>query len=63
MTRVLDDHVKLIEAGIPTIDIIDFDYGPSNSFWHTPRDVPENTSSRTLSMVGDVVAEVVYRSR
>ncbi len=63
MSRVLDDHVKLIEAGIPTIDIIDFDYGPSNSFWHTLRDVPENTSSRTLSMVGDVVAEVVYRSR
>ena len=34
-----------------------------NSFWDTLRDVPENTSSRTLSMVGDVVAEVVYRSR
>ncbi len=63
MSRVLDDHVKLIEAGIPTVDIIDFNYGPSNSFWHTLRDVPENTSSRTLLMVGDVVAEVVYRSR
>ena len=62
-SRVLDDHLKLIEVGIPTIDIIDFDYGPSNSFWHTLRDIPENTSSRTLLMVGDVVAEVVYRNR
>jgi glutaminyl-peptide cyclotransferase len=62
-SRVLDDHLKLIEVGIPTIDIIDFDYGPANSFWHTLKDVPENTSSRTLLMVGDVVAEVVYRSR
>lgn len=62
-SRVLDDHLKLIEVGIPTIDIIDFDYGPANSFWHTLRDVPDNTSSRSLLMVGDVVAEVVYRSR
>jgi len=61
--RVVDDHVQLIDAGIPVADIIDFDYGPGNGFWHTPRDVPENTSARTLLMVGDVVAEVVYRNR
>jgi hypothetical protein len=61
--RVVDDHVQFIDAGIPVADIIDFDYGPGNGFWHTPRDVPENTSARTLLMVGDVVAEVVYRNR
>lgn len=61
--RVVDDHVQFIDAGIPVADIIDFDYGPGNSFWHTLRDVPENTSSQTLLMVGDVVAEVVYRNR
>ncbi|HIF08060.1 MAG TPA: M28 family peptidase [Gemmatimonadetes bacterium] len=61
--RVVDDHVQFIDAGIPVADIIDFDYGPSNGFWHTPRDVVENTSAQTLSMVGDVVAEVVYRNR
>ena len=44
-------------------DIIDFEYGPANGFWHTPRDVPENTNAQTLFMVGDVVAEVVYRNR
>jgi Zn-dependent M28 family amino/carboxypeptidase len=62
-SRVLDDHVRFIEAGIPVADIIDFDYGPGHAFWHTPRDVVENTSAQTLFMVGDVVAEVVYRNR
>jgi hypothetical protein len=61
--RVVDDHVQFIDAGIPVANIIDFTYGPGNGFWHTLRDVPENTSSQTLFMVGDVVAEVVYRNR
>jgi len=61
--RVVDDHLKLIDAGIPTIDVIDFDYGPRNALWHTPDDTPENTSAQTLLMVGDVVAEFVYRNR
>ncbi len=61
--RIQDDHLALIGAGIPTIDIIDFDYGPSHGYWHTLEDTPDKTSSRTLAMVGEVVAEVVYRSR
>ena len=34
-----DDHVPLIEAGLPTANLIDFTYGTGgadNSFWHTP---------------------------
>lgn len=61
--RIQDDHLPLISAGIPTINIIDFDYGPSHSYWHTLEDTPDKTSPRTLAMVGEVVAEVVYRSR
>ena len=60
-SRVSDDHLPLNQAGLPTIDIIDFDYGPGNSLWHTPRDVPENTSPGTLEMVGEVMAELLYR--
>ncbi len=62
-SRVVDEHIEFIDAGIPVADIIDFDYGPAHAFWHTPRDVPGNTSAQTLLMVGDVVAEVVYRNR
>ena len=61
--RVIDDHVQLNDVGIPTIDVIDFDYGPNNQLWHTPDDTPDNTSAQTLMMVGDVIAEVVYRNR
>lgn len=58
--NLTDDHVPLIEAGLPTANVIDFTYGPGNAYWHTPRDVPENVSAETLGMVGEVVTELVY---
>jgi glutaminyl-peptide cyclotransferase len=58
--RVIDDHVQLIEAGLPTANLVDFVYGPDNRYWHTPDDTPENVSATTLGMVGEVVAELVY---
>ncbi|HEX6925093.1 MAG TPA: M28 family peptidase [Longimicrobiaceae bacterium] len=58
---VSDDHLPLNEAGIRTIDIIDFEYGPDNAYWHTPQDIPENTSAESLEVVGEVIAELVYR--
>lgn len=58
---VMDDHLPLNDAGIRTINIIDFEYGPRNSFWHTPDDVPANTSGRSLQVVGEVLAELIYR--
>lgn len=56
-----DDHVPLNKAGIRTIDIIDFDYGPGNRYWHTTQDVLEHTALRGLEAVGTVLAELVYR--
>ena len=58
---VQDDHVPLNEAGIPAVDIIDFEYGPDNALWHTPDDVAANVSAATLEVVGEVVAEIAYR--
>jgi Zn-dependent M28 family amino/carboxypeptidase len=58
--RVIDDHVPLIEAGLPTANLVDFVYGPNNIYWHTPQDTPENVRATTLGMVGEVVAELVY---
>jgi Zn-dependent M28 family amino/carboxypeptidase len=58
--RLTDDHVPLIEAGLPTANLIDFTYGPGNAYWHTQQDVPENLSASTLEMVGRVVTELVY---
>lgn len=58
--RLRDDHVPLNQVGLPTIDIIDFTYGPDNGYWHTPEDLPEHTSPSTLDMVGELVLELVY---
>ncbi len=48
---VLDDHLPLNNAGIPTIDIIDFEY----PHWHKATDLPENCSARSLAKVGQVI--------
>jgi len=55
---VTDDHVPLLEAGLPTVDIIDFDY-PA---WHTHGDLPDQTSEESLAEVSRVAAWIVYRS-
>jgi glutaminyl-peptide cyclotransferase len=48
---VMDDHLPLNQADIPTIDLIDFDY----PFWHTAGDLPENCSGASMAQVGRVV--------
>jgi glutaminyl-peptide cyclotransferase len=58
-TNVTDDHIPLNQAGIPTIDLIDFDYGP----WHTLDDTVDQCSPKSLGVVGNVLAEVVYREK
>lgn len=49
--EVMDDHLPLNQVGIPTIDLIDFDY----PFWHKIDDLPENCSPESLAEVGRVV--------
>ena len=58
---ITDDHLPLNQAGIPTIDIIDFDFGPGNSIWHTHQDDLSAVSVRGLEAVGTVLTELVYR--
>src|SRR5262249_6597708 len=54
--EVRDDHLALNEiAGIPTCDIIDFEYGPWNSYWHTLKDAPAACSGASLAKVGRVL--------
>ncbi|NSW78593.1 MAG: M28 family peptidase [Chthonomonadetes bacterium] len=53
---ITDDHVPLIEAGVPCIDLIDFDY----PYWHTLQDTVDQCSAQSLQIVGEVVAAVVY---
>jgi Zn-dependent M28 family amino/carboxypeptidase len=45
---MLDDHTPFLEAGIPAVDIIDFDY----PYWHTLQDTPDKLSAESLQAVG-----------
>jgi glutaminyl-peptide cyclotransferase len=53
--EIRDDHLSFMSVGIPSIDLIDFDYGPHNSYWHTPQDTLEHCSMESLSIVGRIV--------
>jgi glutaminyl-peptide cyclotransferase len=48
---ILDDHTPFLQAGIPSVDIIDIDY----KYWLTTEDTPDKISSKSLQMVGDVL--------
>jgi Zn-dependent M28 family amino/carboxypeptidase len=49
--RILDDHSPFLWAGIPAVDIIDFDY-PA---YHTVGDTIDKVSAQSLQAVGDVL--------
>ena len=63
---VVDDHVPLIKAGIPTIDIIE-NRNPSTSYfnptWHTHADNMSNIDKETLGVVGQVVVNTLYNEK
>lgn len=48
---IMDDHTPFLQAGIPAIDIIDFDY----PYWHTVEDTVDKVSAQSLQAVGDVL--------
>lgn len=52
---VTDDHIPLLDAGIHTIDVIDFDY----CCHHTPEDTIDKLSARSLQIVGDVAVALL----
>ncbi len=58
---ILDDHTPFNEVGIPTIDLIDFNYPP----WHTAGDTMDKLSAESLQTVGAVtlyyLAEHAFR--
>ena len=58
--RVEDDHVPLrMIGGIPTCDIIDFDYPQ----WHTVDDTPAHCSGESLEAVGSVLLQWLREQR
>lgn len=53
--NIADDHIPFLEADIPAIDVIDFDF-PA---WHTHKDDLTAVNASTLEAVGRVLADLV----
>lgn len=52
---ISDDHLPFRDAGIPVVDLIDFNYGPNHSYWHTNLDTLDKISGESIKIVGDTV--------
>ena len=57
--QVSDDHLPFVKRGVPCADIIDFDYGYDNVFWHTPQDTVDKLSPKSLEIAGSTMLETV----
>lgn len=53
---IYDDHIPLLMAGIPTVDLIDTEY----PYWHTLGDVPGNCSRESLRQTGVLLIDFLY---
>jgi glutaminyl-peptide cyclotransferase len=63
-TAIIDDHLPFQQAGMPTINFIDFNFGSrpgSNDYWHTAEDSFDKLSEESLGIVGRVVLELLNR--
>ena len=47
--------------GVRAADLIDFNYGPDNGWWHTQQDTMDKLSPKSFEVVGRVVAETLRR--
>ena len=52
-----DDHMPFIKLGVPSLDLIDFDYDP----WHKDSDTMDKLSPKSLDIVGTVVLESIHK--
>ncbi len=52
--QILDDHLPFLEAGVDAVDLIDFNYGPGNRYWHSPFDTFDKLSAGSFQIVGEV---------
>jgi hypothetical protein len=63
---VLDDHTPFERAGIPAVDLIDFDYGPGpppGAWFHTTKDSLSHVCPRSLGEVGRAAVAAIPEIR
>ena len=48
-----DDHTPFVAAGVAAIDLIDYDFGPANRYWHAPFDTFDKLGASGFQAVGE----------
>lgn len=59
---IFDDHQAFLNAGIPAVALIDFQFGSApglNDYWHTAADAPDKLSAESLQTIGRVVMQML----
>lgn len=56
---VEDDHIPFLDAGIACVDLIDLNYGPGNSYWHTEADALDKLSAESMEKTGRLVLHLL----
>lgn len=54
-SAIEDDHIPFLRKGVNALDLIDLDYGPGNSYWHTNRDTLDKLGAESFLVVGRVL--------
>jgi glutaminyl-peptide cyclotransferase len=59
-----DDHLPFLKRGVPTIDVIDVDYGPHtqqlpDGYHHTAQDTIDKISPKSLQISADLFLETI----
>jgi Zn-dependent M28 family amino/carboxypeptidase len=55
--EVRDDHVPFLQAGVRCVNLIDFEFGPDNSWWHTRDDTLEHCAQASLEAAGRIALD------
>lgn len=58
-----DDHTPFQQKGIPVIDLIDFDYGPGNAWWHTAEDTVDKLAPDSIAAAADIALGIAWALR
>ena len=56
-----DDHAPFLAVGIPAVNLIDFNYGLGNRYWHTEDDTIDKLSEKSFAAVLHVVLETLNK--
>jgi glutaminyl-peptide cyclotransferase len=60
-TPMEDDHMPFVRKGVNALDLIDFDYGPNNTYWHDEKDTLDKISAHSFEVVGNVLVAVLRK--